>query len=476
MGLGQFFSILRARWWVALLLFGLTVGIALAVSLRLPKQYQAAASVVLEVRPDPVSNIAMPGVTQSFVATQVDVIQSDRVAQRVVRNLKLAENLQFRSRWLEETGGQGAIENWLAETFQKNLEVRPSRESNVISVAYKETSPRVAAALANAFVQAYIETSLELRVDPARQYTSFFDKRSNEAREALEKAQTKLSAFQRAKGIIGNDDRLDVETTRMNELSSQLVMLQALTAESSSRQSQGQGAAAAQTQEVLNNGLIAGLKAEASRAEAKLQELNARLGDRHPQVVEARASITELRSRIETETRRVSSSVGINNNVNRAREAEVRASLESQRTKVLKIKSLRDESAVMVRELENAQRTYDAVLARLTQTSLESQATQSSVNILTQATPPLRPSSPKVVLNVLLAAFVGGLLAMGATFLFELLDRRVRSLQDLVQTINLPVMGVMPRPDRRRLFGKPSVTLLEKRVMQRLPSPGQGAV
>ncbi len=476
MGLGQFFSILRARWWVALLLFGLTVGMALAVSLRLPKQYQAAASVVLEVRPDPVSNVAMPGVTQSFVATQVDVIQSDRVAQRVVRNLKLAENLQFRSRWLEETGGQGAIENWLAETFQKNLEVRPSRESNVISVAYKENNPRVAAALANAFVQAYIETSLELRVDPARQYTSFFDTRSKEAREALEKAQTKLSAFQREKGIIGNDDRLDVETARLNELSSQLVMLQAVTAESSSRQAQGQGAAAAQTQEVLNNGLIAGLKADASRAEARLQELNSRLGDRHPQVQEAKASIAELRSRIESETRRVSTSVGINNNVNRARENEVRAALESQRAKVLKIKSLRDESAVMLRELENAQRTYDAVLARLTQTSLESQATQSSVNILTQATPPLKPSSPKVLLNVLLAAFVGGLLAMGAAFLLEMLDRRVRSLQDLVQTINLPVMGVMPRPDRRRLFGKPSVTLLEKRVMQRLPSPGQGAV
>jgi hypothetical protein len=77
--------------------------------------------------------------------------------------------------------------------------------------------------MANAFVQAYMDTALALRVNPARQYSGFFDQQVKDARDALEKAQAKVSAFQKAKGIIATDERLDVENARLNELSSQLV-------------------------------------------------------------------------------------------------------------------------------------------------------------------------------------------------------------------------------------------------------------
>ncbi|WP_204270938.1 hypothetical protein, partial [Escherichia coli] len=76
-------------------------------------------------------------INPAFMATQVDVFQSDRVALRVVRNLKLAENPAIREQWQSETRGEGAIEVWLAELFQRNLDVKPSRESNVINVSYK---------------------------------------------------------------------------------------------------------------------------------------------------------------------------------------------------------------------------------------------------------------------------------------------------------------------------------------------------
>jgi succinoglycan biosynthesis transport protein ExoP len=75
--------------------------------------------------------------------------------------------------------------------------VVPARESSVIALSYRAPDPRFAAALANAFVQAYIDTALELRTDPARQYAAFFDTRSKEARDVLEKAQARLTAFQR---------------------------------------------------------------------------------------------------------------------------------------------------------------------------------------------------------------------------------------------------------------------------------------
>ena len=85
-----------------------------------------------------------------------------------------------------------------------------------------------AAALANAFVQAYTDTTLELRVDPARQYSGFFDSRAKAYRDNFEKAQDRLAQFQKEKGLLVTDERLDIETARLAELSSQLVGLQAL--------------------------------------------------------------------------------------------------------------------------------------------------------------------------------------------------------------------------------------------------------
>ena len=465
MNFGQFFAILRARRWMALAVFGGIVVLTVVISLVLPKQYQAVASVVVDFKPDPVSAMLYPGsVSPAFTATQVDVIQSDRVAQRVVRNLKLTESPQVREQWRDATNGQGSIEQWLADQFQKNMDVKPSRESNVISVSYKAPDPRFAAALANAFVQAYMETSLELRVDPARQYSSFFDSRVKESREALERAQTKVSDFQREKGLIASDERLDVENSRLNELSSQLVAVQAITAESSSRQTQAQGASANQLQEVLNNGLIQSLKADLSRSEAKLQELTAKLGDSNPQVVEAKASIETLRSRIESETKRVTGGVGVSATINRQREAELRASIEAQRAKLLQLKATRDDGAVLVRDVESAQHAYEGIVARYNQATLESQTTQSNVNVLQQATPPLEPSSPRIVLNTLLSIFLGTLLAAIAVVGLELRDRRVRSVADIGSGLGLPVLGVLPPPHavrRRWLRGSAQPRLTE---------------
>jgi chain length determinant protein EpsF len=464
---GQFLSILRARWRVLLLVLGVTVATTVAVSLLLPRQYTASASVVVDNKPDPVSAVFYGGAASPvFIATQVDVIKSERVAMRVVRNLGLADDPQVRGQWLEDTKGEGTIEQWLVGLFQKQMDVTPSRESSVIAISYQAPSPRFAAALANGFAQAYLETSLELRVDPARQYSTFFDSRAKEAREALEQAQSRVSAFQKANGIIATDERLDVENARLSELSSQLVALQALASESASRQAQAQSAQADRIQEVLNNPLLNQQKADITRAEARLQELNSRLGDNHPQVREARASLAELRSRLEADTRRVTGSVGVTNTITRQRLTEVSASLEAQRAKVLRMKAVRDEGMVLVRDVENAQRAYDTVLQRFNQTNLESQTTQGSANILTQAVPPLEHSSPKLLLNTLLSVFLGALLAVGTALLLELMDRRVRSVDDVVEALDLPVLGIMPRPGGSRLgLGRKRPSVMQHRLL-----------
>jgi hypothetical protein len=149
----------------------------------------------------------------------------------------------------------------------------------------------------------------------------------------------------------------------------------------------------------------------------------------------------------------------------------VRAELESQRAKVLRMKAVRDEGSVLARDVDNAQRTYDALQTRLTQTNLEGQANQTNINLLSQATPPVDPASPRLGLNVLLAVFGGTLAGVLAALALEMADRRVRSTTDVAELLGVPVLGVLPNANLTGLSAKRRSSLLQQRVIGRLAGP-----
>lgn len=450
MNVYQFFAILRARWLLVLTVLVVVTAAGVVGSLLWPKSYTATASVVVDPKPDPVSAALNPTLASPvFMATQVDILQSPRVAQRVVRDLKLADNPQIREQWRDATNGQGTVEEWLADTLGRSLDVKPSRESNVITLSYKAPDPRFAAALVNAFVQGYVAVSSDMRTNPAKQYSSFFDGRLKEARDGLEAAQAKVTAFQKEHGLMAADERLDVENQRLIELTSQATALNALAAESSSRQVQALGRDSDMLQDVLSNPLLAGLKSDIVRGEANLQALTSRLGDSHPQVIEVRSNLAELRRKLDSETRRVTGGVGVSNTINTQRQGKLRADLEAQRSKLVALKALRDQAQVLQRDVEAAQRTYDALQSRLVQTSLESQNNQTNIAPLSTASVPLVPSSPRLTINSLLSVFAGTMFGVILAIGLELRDRRVRGVEDVAALVGLPVLGVLANGQRR---------------------------
>ncbi|MGC4062649.1 MAG: GNVR domain-containing protein, partial [Aquabacterium sp.] len=357
----------------------------------------------------------------------------------------------LRARWQEEAKGKGDYVSWVAGTIGRGLDVKPSRESNVIDITYEGADPMFSAALANAFAQAYIDSTVQIRVDPARRYADFFEERAHMARDKLEAAQTKLAEAQKAKGIVITEERLDVEMARLTELSSQITALRALKAESGSRSAIARDNPD-RVQDVLNNTVVASLKSDLSRQEAHLDELLARYGEAHPLVREAQANIDTLKQRLRSETGRVTTSVSLNNNINVARESEAVRAYEEQRARVLKLKEDRTELQVLEREVESAQRIYESIQQRLSQINLESNSNQSSIYLLSPATEPLKPSSPKVFINTLVAATLGTFIAIMVALGVETLNRRVRGPFDLVQALELPVLGVLPSPKNRKPF------------------------
>jgi len=443
MNLTQFLLILKARFLIVLLTLGTTVAAVVTVSLLLPKSYKATATLVVDSKyKDPVTGALLAAqMTPSYMATQVDIIKSQNVALKVVDSLKMADNASTRQQ-AAESGQDPRL--WLADILLKQVDVQPSRESSVINIAFEAADPRFAAIVANGFARGYIQTNLDLRIEPARQTNVWYDEQIKQLRENLEQAQARLSDYQRKKGLVASDERIDVETARLAELSSQLVAAQSSTFDSMSRQRQSKDALA----EVLNSPIVQGLKVDIARGEAKLSELESKVGRNHPQYQQAQAELESLRQKLDTEIKTATATVSTTARVARGREEELRAALAAQKSRMLSLKQQRDEASVLVRDMENAQRLYDLALQRYGQTRLEAQATQTDIAILNPAVPPTQPSSPKVMRNALIAVFMGTLLGVGFAFLMELIDRRVRTSDDLVVTLDIPVLGEMRRSNK----------------------------
>ena len=449
----QFLLILNARKWIILGVLALTVAVTAAVSLLLPKEYTATATLIVDSKSkDPFTGQLLPAqMFPGYMATQIDVIKSSAVARRVVREFKLAENPATRQQFMDATDGKGTVEQWLADVLVQKLDAEPSRESSIIGVSFSGADPQFSAAMANAFAKAYIETSLDLRLAPARQTAEWFDQQIVQLRQKVDEAQQKLTAYQREKGIVESEERLDVETRRMADLAGQMVAAQSLAFDATSRTGQS-----ANLPEVNNSPVVQNLKVQIAQGDGKLAELSKRVGANHPEYLRLQAEVASYKAKLATELSTATRGVGATAGAARQRVSELSGAFESQKARVLALKQQREEATLLARDLENAQRVYDSALQRYGQTRMEAQSTQTDIAVLNPAVAPTEPSKPRVILNLLLALFLGTLLGVGVGFLVELLDRRVRSGQDIAG-LDIPVLGEVAGRSRlaallRRLF------------------------
>jgi chain length determinant protein EpsF len=452
MNVHQFLLILRARKKIILSTLLLTVLLALGFSLVQQKTYKATASVLLNYKGvDPLTGLTMPGqLMPGYMATQIDIISSKNVAGRVVDALHLAASPVVVQQFQEANEGRGNVRDWLADLLLKKLEIVPSRESSVVEISFKGADPAFAAAVANAFADEYQKITVQLKTDPAKKASSYFNEQTKQLRDNLEAAQARLSKYQQEKGIVSLDNnRYDVELSRLNDLSSQLVAAQTAAMEATSRQHiAGRGAA---SPDVANNAMVQNLRVSLAAAEAKLADTSSRFGRNHPQYQAARAEADKLRAEMNSAMGTISQSVGNNAEVLRQREAELRAAVAAQKTRVLELNRARDELGPLLKELETAQRAYDAASQRFSQTRIEAQSEQSDVSVLNPAVTPTEPSGPRVLLNTLIAFLLGTVLGVGLALLLELLNRPVRSAGDIKDMLGIPVLGTIEwKPARGR--------------------------
>lgn len=441
------FGILRSRFWLVAAVVAVTTLTAITGSLLMSKRYTASTTVYVDANTiDQVSGTAAftRETIRNMLASQTELIQSNQVVSRVVRDLKLDQDADVQAQWHDATQGRGEISQWLATTLLKAIKVTSSTDGTTIAIRAEWTSAQRAADIANGFANAYKAAALDLKTRPAQEYAQRFGEQAKEYKARVEAAQTKLTEFQRESGIITSDERIDVENQRLQELSTQLVQVQGALSESRSRSAVASRGGVMAIPEVVANELIQALTSELGRAEAKLGQVSAQYGVNHPVRLQAQAEVQEIRNRLRTEIARVKSSIQTANTVNLQREKELAAAVEAQKAKVLNMRGKRDQMAILQQEVASAQNAYDLVARRLTETTVGMSAGYSNISIITPAATPLLPSRPNLVLNTAVGLFLGLFIGLLAAFALEAAQKPLRSADDLLNAAGIPVLAVLP--------------------------------
>jgi polysaccharide biosynthesis transport protein len=447
-----FLSTLRARFAIFSVTLIVTVLVATALSLLWPKSYLATASLVVDSRneqslSDPLNALASARERVGYMQTQVDILTSPKVALRVVNDLHLADAPETRDDYAKMAQKYGSIEEWLAEVLRRNVEVTTS-QSSVLEVSYPARSPVSAAAIANGFAKAYMDTMLDLRVEPTKQAAVWFDEQLKTLRGDLEAAQAKATEFQRAHGIVSADERLDVEQQRLTELSTQLLEAEQHTLTMRAREraiadAVARGAPVDQIPGVETDDQIVRMKMELVAGEAKLETLATQYGDRYPEYRRQLADNANRRRALAAEYRKSVDKARSLREEGERHESDVRAALNAQRARLLDLRTGRDQLGVLTGNVDTAQRAYDAALQRYVVSQVESRASQTNVSLLNAAAVPPEPYRPKIALNILLSIVVGTLLGVAFAVVRELTDRHVRTVADLDCGLDIPQLGAI---------------------------------
>lgn len=462
-----FLSALRARLGVFCCALGVTVAAAVLVTVLMPDSYRATASLVVDTRQEQsLSNaldvLASPRERTAYIQTQVDVITSPKVARRAVEDLGLAEKSELEAEYeqLDDTSG-GSIEDWLADMLIAGLQVETT-QSSVIDVSYQGGEPRETAAIANAFAHAYMDTMLELRVEPTREAATWFDDQLKTLRADLKQAQAEVTEFQQKHGIVSADERLDDQYSRLEELSSQLLeaQQQAIEYEIDARTAGRiveEDRSLEGLPQIQSNEHIQQLDTQLLEGEAQLDALATKLGRNHPEYERQLAENETKRTKLRAEARKIVASAENRALQSHERVGELEKAVEAQREQLLELKSERDELSVLMRNVDSAQNAYDTAMQRSVVSQVESRASQTNVAMLSQAVVPRSSYRPNPMLNIGLAIVVGTILGGGLVLLAELADRRVRSGADLSQEAGVPLLGELDNwtPAKRQLLPPP---------------------
>ena len=436
LSLAQILSIVKAYRKVSLIILLVVLSITALVMALWPRTYTATVTLMVnyEVN-DPLNGKELPvGQVSSYIATQVELMQTPEVLLAVVDRLKLTQNKDYARGY---GGDTGTLREWVAKKLSKNLAIYQGQlGSQLIYVTYSANNPMEAARVANTVAEVYKEQDYLRSTGPPGERTKRYAEQLNELKSKVDHAQKQVTAFHQRNDLIDEGNKTNVDVVLLATLEGRLLEAQNARRAAEARASGDQSV----NDQVLSSTLVQSLKTQLATQESRLAQLNTTYAPQHPDVMELQAQITATRHSLASVLQSYSANALAAVSMARRLEQNLRQAVAEQRAKVLAKGRLHDEAAKYLLELESTQTVYKRALEGYDQIMFASGGHYTNVSFVSRATPPVKASKPKILTGLLLGVMAAGVLGLGVPLGYELFNRRVRCRDDIERHHGIPVL------------------------------------
>ena len=477
----EFWRIISRHTWKIIGLMLLAALLSAIVVLPQKSVYRSTATLLLDPQVSKIAPVeSLYGIKsgEQYYKTQYEILKSRSLAKAVILRMELDKNPEFQASkktgwfaklnfdWLkqikslfitaDEDSNKGvnssnvskALES-LVSKFQSRLTVSPVRDSQLVNVSFDAFDPVLAAEVANTIANTYIKADLESKHVLTSDARKVLADQLEELRTKLETSENALQDYREKEKLVEMSGTSSVASEQLHGLNQQLMVVrQQLSREEAALQqiSALQGASIdrlSATPAVLSDSLVASLKHAATTAQRAVSSLEQRYGPLHPKLIQAKADLSEARSAITSRVRSVIAGAEREYNVTKSRETALQNSIWQTKSTMQTLNRKSYGLHSLEREVESNRQLYQRFLGRLKET--QATGLSKAVALISDpASPSLHPIRPKKSLIIGIASILGISLGILLSLLLEHLDNTLKKESDLVERLNIPLLGLLP--------------------------------
>jgi polysaccharide biosynthesis transport protein len=460
--LSEYWAVIKKRRKLVALCAGVALVMGILTSVMTKPKYKA--TVLLDVERDKASLLdAGTGERFSFdgayLATQIQLMKSREIAERVVKKLKLLENRELNPKRYGLVAGTRDkpssaaqdVTTSFAEMISGSVDVQPISGTNILKLSYTAKSAPLAADIANAIAEAYIDRSVEAKFNVVGAASEFLKTQIDSLKKELDAKQQQLLAYGRQKDIISGDASSNAPLQNLEALNREYAAAVADRIAKEARYHEVRTARPESIADTLSNGLVTGLRGELGRLERDYAEKLNLYKPEWPAMKQLQVQIDKSREHLEIVTQETVSKARdvARNDYETAlrREGSLKGVIVPQKAEVMNANSNAVEYNNLRLQVDAKRQQLDSLLKQEAQTEMTSRLRGeriSNARIVDRALPEWSPFTPNYRKNILLALFAGMGLGVGLALFLSYMDRSLRTVEDVAKHLHLPALGVIP--------------------------------
>lgn len=474
---------LRLRKHLLIIVTALLSSTAALIIFQLVPRYTAETRLLIGISAPKVVDIqeVMPGELRgnNAVVGEMEVIKSRELAHRIIKSLHLDQYEEFNPE-LQKPGflsqlnvGNVLPESWqiaigstnvddrseeekeearligLTNIFLNKLKVSQVLNSQVISLVYESKDPKLAAKIANEIADKYIVGQLQAKFDATKKATDWLNDQLGDLKQKVESSERAVEQFRREHGLVEVQKEVGLSQQQLADINSQLIIARAGRAEAEAKYRQVEailktGRDIDSVAEVLNSGLISGLRGQEAEVQRKYSEMLVEYGKKHPRMIQMQAEMEDIQAKIKTEVQKIAAGLRNSLEVSRSREGSLAGSLKQMEAKTGGNKQDEVQLRALEREAAANRALFETFLSRFKETASTQGIEQADARVISFAELPLEASFPKKKL-LLTSSVLGSMcFAIALIFMLEMLNPGVRSPEQIQELFNMATLGIVP--------------------------------